>query len=88
MDRLESGDRHLSRRDVMAGGAAAAGALLLGGNMNMAQESAQPQAQGPAITNGRINQSVSRWCYGKLSIEQLAVAAKQIGLKGHRPGGP
>jgi hydroxypyruvate isomerase len=29
---------------------------------------------------GRLKQSVSRWCYGKLSLEDLCVASKKIGL--------
>ena len=29
---------------------------------------------------GRIKQSVSRWCYGGLSLEQLCTASKKIGL--------
>ena len=29
---------------------------------------------------GRLKQSVSRWCYGKLSLEDLCAASKQIGL--------
>jgi hydroxypyruvate isomerase len=29
---------------------------------------------------GRIKQSVSRWCYGKMSLDELCAAAKSIGL--------
>ncbi len=29
---------------------------------------------------GRLKQSVSRWCYGKLSLDALCAAAKDIGL--------
>ena len=31
---------------------------------------------------GRLKQSVSRWCYGKMSLDDLCVQAKAIGLKG------
>jgi hydroxypyruvate isomerase len=31
---------------------------------------------------GRLKQSVSRWCYGKLSLDELCQAAVRIGLKG------
>jgi hydroxypyruvate isomerase len=31
---------------------------------------------------GRIRQSVCRWCYPKLSVDQLCAAAAEIGLKG------
>jgi len=33
------------------------------------------------VKKGRINQSVSRWCYGKLSLDELCAVSKQIGLK-------
>jgi len=33
------------------------------------------------IRNGRINHSVCRWCYRKLSLEQLCAAAAKMGLK-------
>jgi hydroxypyruvate isomerase len=29
---------------------------------------------------GRLKQSVSRWCYGKLSLDELCAASKKIGL--------
>src|SRR3954470_16441972 len=31
---------------------------------------------------GRLKQSASRWCYGKIPLGELCVAAKNIGLKG------
>jgi len=34
------------------------------------------------VKNGRINQSVSKWCYGKLSVDQLCAAGAKMGLKG------
>ena len=33
-------------------------------------------------SSGRIKQSVCRWCYGKIPLEDLAVAAKRMGLVG------
>ncbi|HEY2468960.1 MAG TPA: hypothetical protein VGI45_14130 [Terracidiphilus sp.] len=30
----------------------------------------------------RIRQSVSRWCYNQIPLDQLCVAAAQMGLKG------
>jgi hydroxypyruvate isomerase len=30
---------------------------------------------------GRINHSVCKWCYGKISLEEMCVAANDIGLK-------
>ena len=34
------------------------------------------------VKNGRVNQSVSKWCYGKLSVDQLCAAGAKMGLKG------
>ncbi len=33
------------------------------------------------VKNGRINQSVSRWCYGKISLDEFCVAVKKMGLE-------
>ena len=35
-----------------------------------------------AAGGGRIKQSVSKWCYGKMTTEELCIEAKRIGLKG------
>ena len=32
-------------------------------------------------TKGRVNQSVSRWCYGKWSLDELCQVSKKLGLK-------
>ena len=32
------------------------------------------------VKNGRINQSVSRWCYGKIPLDDFCVAVKNMGL--------
>ncbi len=32
--------------------------------------------------NGRLKQSVSRWCYGNMSLDELCIHAKEIGLVG------
>jgi len=37
---------------------------------------------------GNINHAVCRWCYGDMSVEQLCVAAKDIGIKGIDLVGP
>ena len=38
-------------------------------------------AQNPPL-KGRLKQSVCRWCYPKMSLDQLCAAAKSIGLQG------
>jgi hydroxypyruvate isomerase len=34
------------------------------------------------VKKGRLNQSASRWCYGRLSLDQLCEAGAKMGLKG------
>lgn len=44
-----------------------------------------PQTSGVTSSvprKGRIRQSVSRWCYSQIPLDQLCVAAAQMGLKG------
>ncbi|HZT30478.1 MAG TPA: TIM barrel protein [Bryobacteraceae bacterium] len=36
----------------------------------------------PAPLKGRLKQSVARWCYNKIPLEDLARAAERMGLKG------
>jgi len=41
-----------------------------------------PQQDPPVRRKGQIKQSVSRWCYQKIPLEDLCAYAAQIGLKG------
>jgi hydroxypyruvate isomerase len=51
--------------------------------------SAAPAAEvSRVVKNGRINQSVCRWCYGDLSLEELCAAAAKMGLKSVELLGP
>lgn len=64
----------ITRRDMLAGAAAAAVAgMALPGSASAGVER--------VVKNGRINQSVCRWCYGKLSLDELCAAAVKMGLK-------
>jgi hydroxypyruvate isomerase len=66
-------DNVWSRRSVLqALGAGTVGTAAAG------LASAEPAAEAPK-TKGRIKQSVCRWCYGRIPLEKLAVAAKKIG---------
>jgi hydroxypyruvate isomerase len=38
-------------------------------------------AEAPAV-RGRLKQSVSRWCFGKMTLDELCNHAAQIGYKG------
>ncbi len=68
----------LSRRSLIRGASIiAAGAVVAPAFAQ--QDAAQIQR---VVKNGRINQSVSRWCYRKLSLDELCEAAARLGLKG------
>jgi len=81
----QTGMTKLSRREVVAAAGAAAGSALLGAIPAPAQAEAAWEG---AVRNGRIRQSVSRWCYGKLGLEDLARACKAMGLVGIDLVGP
>jgi hydroxypyruvate isomerase len=63
----------LSRRSVLKLAGAAAGAL--------AASSLHAKDDEPAKAKGNVNQSVCRWCYGKIPLEELAAAVKKMGYK-------
>ena len=43
-------------------------------------KSTKPSEPGKVIKIGRLKQSVSQWCYGKLPLEELCKAAADMGL--------
>ena len=62
----------ISRRDALkTAGAAAAGAMLAG------RETA---AQEKAVKNGRLKQSVCRWCYQRIPLEDFLKQVADMGL--------
>jgi len=69
----------ISRRTLIRSTAlAAAGAAVAAGAKSLAVTPAEVTR---VVKNGRINQSVSKWCYGKLSLDELCIASKNLGLK-------
>ncbi len=54
------------------------GAAAIGSQVAL-EGSASP---GPRFSVGRLKQSASRWCYGKIALPDLCGAAKRIGLAG------
>lgn len=60
--------------------ASAARAAAPAGKSPIASD-APASAKEKMIVNGRINQSVCKWCYGKIPLEEMCIAAKTIGLK-------
>lgn len=61
--------------------AAAAGVVAL-------PEMAKAMTSLPANLKNNINHSVCQWCYGSIPLEDLAKAAKEIGLKSIELLGP
>src|SRR5437588_13126168 len=72
-------NQNISRRSaiqkITGGTAAVAAAVSLSQRLTAADSAA-----GPAL-KGRINHSVCKWCYGKVSLEDLCVAGKEMGLQ-------
>lgn len=67
-----------TRRDLLRTAAATAGAAIPAAstsNLNAATD-------GPAVKKGRLKQTVCHWCYNGFSLDEMAVAAKSLGLVG------
>jgi hydroxypyruvate isomerase len=75
-----SESRH-TRRDLLQTAAAVTAATAASGLGGSTAASAAAPAR-TAASSGRIHQSVCRWCYGKISLDDLCAAAKRMGLVG------
>ena len=73
----ETGRQGMSRRTVLAGLAGTAGAWL-----TMKRGAAQAPNGKAAVVKGRIKQSVSRWCYGKIPMDDFCREVKAMGMVG------
>jgi len=76
--------RDIDRRDAIASLGAIAALTGLGGRPDAAHVHPRSEARGfpgEAAHAGRIKQSVSRWCYGRMGLDDLCDAAKTIGYK-------
>ena len=71
-------NKRISRRAVLGSVAGGSAAVLAAAGLRGEALAAEEQAASPL--KGRINHSVCRWCYGKLSLEELCRAAKEIGI--------
>ncbi|MGC3956475.1 MAG: TIM barrel protein [Verrucomicrobiota bacterium] len=67
----------MSRRSAIQKVAAGAAAVAVATKLSPV---AHAQDAAPAKLKGNINHSACRWCYGKISIEDLAKAGKEMGL--------
>ena len=73
-------DNKLSRRTFIRNTSLAAAGTLAA---VMAQKSGAVELDKiePAVKAGRINQSVSRWCYNKWSLDELCAISVKLGIK-------
>jgi len=86
-DREPAASGRFSRRAAIL--AATAGAAAISANRSPARgqspaESANNESGTDAVNakQGRINQSVCRWCFSKMSLDELAAQAASLGLVG------
>jgi hydroxypyruvate isomerase len=64
----------MTRREALAtAGAVAAGSVLAG-------TGAAAQGGGKAVKNGRLKQSVCRWCYQRIPLDEFCKGVAEIGL--------
>ena len=70
----------LSRRTFIRGSSLIA-AGTSAGTMARAGHAITADDVDRVVKNGRINQSVSKWCYGKFSLEEMCAVGKKMGLK-------
>ena len=76
-------DRRKAIKNMIAGSLAASAA---GSFLSFAPEPAKPGLD--SKLKGNINHSVCRWCYNFLTLEELCIEAKKIGLAGIDLVGP
>ena len=80
--------RAVSRRDALSTAAGVAAAVAVTGAGGAVAAEAKADVELPAIKNKRINQTVCRWCYGKIPIDELCAAAAKFGYGGIDLVGP
>src|SRR5438128_7348356 len=68
---------HLSRRSALARMAGSAAVLSAAASLSERLAAADSAAG----LKGRVNHSVCKWCYPKVSLEDLCVAGKDMGLQ-------
>jgi hydroxypyruvate isomerase len=68
---------HMSRRSAICKVTAGAAAVAMAAKLSPARAN---EDSAPAKLKGRINHSACRWCYGKISLDDLCKAGKEMGL--------
>jgi len=70
----------LSRRVFIRSGSVLAAATVAGSLARKGYAAASAENIERIVKNGRINQSVSKWCYSKIPLEQFCVIVKKMGM--------
>jgi hydroxypyruvate isomerase len=73
-------DNKLSRRTFIRSSSLIAAGTVAGALARAGQAAAADDVE-QIVKNGRINQSVCKWCYGNISLDDLCAVGKKIGLK-------
>jgi len=68
----------MDRRQMLKSAVAGSAALLASGELLKAEG----QSEAAPARKGRIHQSACKWCYPKLSLDDLCKAGAAMGLKG------
>ena len=72
----------ITRRKLLTSGLGVAAALGAGAVAAQSSAAAAPPLQRPTLRKDRIHQSVSRWCYQQIPLDELCARAAQLGLHG------
>ncbi|MES3017389.1 MAG: TIM barrel protein [Bacteroidota bacterium] len=67
-------NRRRALKNIIAGTAALSTGAMLSSFSKMTEKQS-------GLLKGNINHSVCRWCFNQLSVEELAIAGKEMGLK-------
>lgn len=67
-------NRRKALKNILAGTAALSAGTLLSSFSHVKEKQS-------FLLKGNVNHSVCRWCFSQLSVEELSIAAKDIGLK-------
>ncbi len=71
----------LSRRTFIRSSSIIAAAGTVAGTLARTGQAVTADDVERVVKNDRINQSVSKWCYGKFSVEEMCAIGKKMGLK-------
>jgi hydroxypyruvate isomerase len=74
-------DNKFSRRTFIRNASFAAAGTLAAAMAQKAGAGIELDKIERAVKTGRINQSVSRWCYGKWSLDEICAVSAKLGIK-------